>query len=160
MATINISTNDAKVIETTEEAAFAHVMKEILFKPAFDMDFGIWGVKTVWELLSLSKEDLDEYNFHDEGSKVAKLRLMEWKKIHNIHGWYFTLETPNLDSWFGLTVELCNNSRNPCKIEYLLDCFGWIGKRLRGFWVGSRATCSATPAKTLDLACNGVRQGH
>jgi hypothetical protein len=60
MATINISTNDAKVIETTEEAAFAHVMKEILFKPAFDMDFGIWGVKTVWELLSLSKEDLDD----------------------------------------------------------------------------------------------------
>ena len=112
MATINISTNDAKVIETTEEAAFAHVMKEILFKPAFDMDFGIWGVKTVWELLSLSKEDLDEYNFHDEGSKVAKLRLMEWKKIHNIHGWYFTLETPNLDSNCGIVQQQSKSLQN------------------------------------------------
>jgi hypothetical protein len=54
MVTINDSTDEAKIIETTGDDAFAHVMKNILYEPAFDMAFGIWGVKTVWELLSLA----------------------------------------------------------------------------------------------------------
>jgi hypothetical protein len=57
--------------------------EEVLDKPAFKMAFGIWGVKTVLELLSLSKEDLDK------GGKVVKLCLMERKKILDVQGWYF-----------------------------------------------------------------------
>jgi hypothetical protein len=156
MVTIDISTDEAKVIETTEEQVFAHVMKEILYEPAFEMAFGIWGVKTVWELLSLSKEDLDEYNFLDEGGKVVKLRLMERKKILDAQGWYFSLEAPNLESWLELTSEVFQAHRST-KVETFARSVASVASIASAgdfddYELVHPPPALPTPAKTLDLA--------
>ena len=151
MTTIDVLSMDVpKAIGTTEEQAFAHVLKEIFYKPAFEMAFGIWGVKTVWELLSLSKEDLDE------GGKVVKLRLMERKKILDVQGWYFSLETPNLESWFAFNSEVFQAHRST-KAETLVRSIGSVASiasvgDYEDFDLVHPPPAPPTPAKTLDLA--------
>ena len=51
---------------------------------------------------------------------------MEQKKILDVQGWYFSLETPNLESWFGLTADVFQAHRST-KVEVLAKSVASVG---------------------------------
>ena len=76
--------------------------------------FEAWGVTSVTDILSLTKEDI-ESEFPGADGATTRLRLMDRKKVLEVQDWFHEeCEDPSADVWFSLTAEILEEFRASC----------------------------------------------
>ena len=97
--------------KTVEPTPFVHLMNNVLTSATYATAFEAWGVTSVTDLLSITKEDI-ESDFPGADGVSTCLRLMDQKKILEVQEWFHDVTNdPSLDVWFALTVDVLEEFR-------------------------------------------------
>ena len=85
----------------------ANVLTSAMYATAFEA----WGVTSVTDVMSLTKEDI-ESDFPGDDGVTTRLRLMDRKKLLEIQDWFHEEnEDPSPDVWFELTADVLEEFR-------------------------------------------------
>jgi hypothetical protein len=103
--------------QTVEPTPFVHLMNNVLTSAMYATAFEAWGVTSVTDILSLTKEDI-ESDFPGADGATTCLRLMDCKKILEVQDWFHDVtDDPSPDVWFALTVEVLEEFRSAPKFD-------------------------------------------
>ena len=103
--------------QTVEPTPFVHLMNNVLTSAMYATAFEAWGVTSVTDILSLTKEDI-ETDFPGADGATTHLRLMDCKKILEVQDWFHDVtDDPSPDVWFALTVEVLEEFRSAPKFD-------------------------------------------
>jgi hypothetical protein len=131
--------------KTVEPTPFVHLMNNVLTSATYATAFEAWGVTSVTDLLSLTKEDI-ESDFPGTDGATTRLRLMDRKKILEVQDWFHDVnDDPSPDVWFALTVEVLEEFRTTRTMSKTL-------KSIPSLTSGAMVPDPATPAASTDRA--------